>query len=573
MERGIYVEDKNRNFRDKIKYLFLKYALIPILILYILFFIFIISTTRIRAVNNANKAGDLVGDTISQVYNNYYDEIERMSKSNIVVNFVYTHLNSNLVYEEFYKFNNLQKVKSAFHIVDKNGVFLAYTTPSNPYIDEAILKTIIPRIEKNPGEVLVETNKMEFPHDRYTVYTFGKAIYKDSQVIGYIIYQLYEEDIQKLIFVQNAEVVVVTDKYDRIIASTSNIVKGLMNKFIPEYTDSMRYVKIKDGKYHMIKKSLPKAPINVYTLNSIGYNNAIFIFYGIFTMIVSLLIYLLMNYFADKISSENTKSIDKLLEAVYDLQDGNMNSYVYLNTGDEFEILANQYNIMLDRLNKLIMRNEELSNIRRINEIKQLEAQFNPHFLFNVLETLRYTIIMDQEQAQDIIMTLSRLLRYSIKNREQSVLFKEDLAYIEDYLRLHKIRFKDRLNYSIDVSQEIIEAFVPKLLLQAVIENSIKYGYKEKDYLTIAITGKIVNEDLVFEVKDNGSGMTTEELAAVRKILREPENMTKHIGLYNVHRRLVLLYGEKYGLEINSIYGEGTFVKITIPCGKEDNYV
>jgi two-component system sensor histidine kinase YesM len=573
MERGMYVEDKNRNFRDKIKYLFLKYALIPILILYILFFIFIIFTTRIRAVNNANKAGDLVGDTISQVYNNYYDEIERMSKSNIVVNFVYTHLSSNLVYEEFYKFNNLQKVKSAFHIVDKNGVFLAYTTPSNPYIDEAILKTIIPRIEKNPREVLVEANKMEFSHGRYTVYTFGKAIYKDSEIIGYIIYQLYEEDIQKLIFVQNAEVVVVTDQYDRIIASTSNIVKGLMNKFIPEYTDSMRYVKIKDGKYHMIKKSLPKIPINIYTLNSIEFNNAIFIFYGIFTMIVSLLIYLLINYFADKISSENTKSIDKLLEAVYDLQYGNMNSYVYLNTGDEFEILANQYNIMLDRLNKLIMRNEELSNIRRINEIKQLEAQFNPHFLFNVLETLRYTIVMDQEQAQDIIMTLSRLLRYSIKNREQSVLFKEDLAYIEDYLKLHKIRFKDRLNYYIDVSQEIINAFVPKLLLQAVIENSIKYGYKEKDYLTITITGRILNEDLVFEVKDNGSGMTTEELAAVRKILREPENMTKHIGLYNVHRRLVLLYGERYGLEINSIYGEGTFVKITIPYGKEDNNV
>jgi sensor histidine kinase YesM len=242
-----------------------------------------------------------------------------------------------------------------------------------------------------------------------------------------------------------------------------------------------------------------------------------------------------------------------------------MDSYIEVKTGDEFEIFANQYNIMLDRLNLLMKRNAELSNIRRIKEIKQLQAQFNPHFIFNILETLRYTIVMDQKKAQDIIITLSSLLRYSIKNDENDVLFMEDLTYIEDYLKLHKIRFEDRLNYTIEVSEDVKNAVVPKLLLQAIIENSIKYGYMTKEHLDIKVSGKIVDNHLIFNVKDNGTGMTKEQLDSVQDILNSTNNTTKHIGLYNVHRRLVLLYGEEYGLKIRSIYGEGTDITINIP--------
>lgn len=559
------MEKQERQFKDKIRYLFIKYAFIPILILFLLFLAFIYSTSNIKAINNAEKSSESIAVIMNDVYNSYYNEVERMSQLDSVVNFVSTHLNSNLVYEEFYKFNNKQKVKSVFHIITKDGQYLAYTTPSDPGLNDDIYKTIIPRINKNPEAVLAETNKFEFPYNRYTVYTFGKAIYKDTNIIGYILYQLYEEDIQKLIFVPNADVVVVTDQHDRIIASTSNVVRGLMNKFTPEYTKNKRYVKIKDANYHMVKKSLDHNDINIYTLNTVGYNKSIFIFYGIFTSIVSIILYILLDYLANKMSYENTKSMDKLLNAVYELQKGNMDSYIEVKTGDEFEIFANQYNIMLDRLNLLMKRNAELSNIRRIKEIKQLQAQFNPHFIFNILETLRYTIVMDQKKAQDIIITLSSLLRYSIKNDENDVPFMEDLAYIEDYLKLHKIRFEDRLNYTIEVSEDVKNAVVPKLLLQAIIENSIKYGYMTKEHLDIRVSGEVVDDRLIFNVKDNGTGMTKEQLDSVQDILNSINNTTKHIGLYNVHRRLVLLYGEEYGLKIKSVYGEGTYVTINIP--------
>lgn len=567
------MEGQDRNFKEKIRHMFLKYAFIPILILYFLFLIFIVINTKTKAVNNAQRANAMIRASFLEVYNNYYKKIGEMSTSPILIDFIDTHLNSNLVYEEFYKFNNTQKVKSTFHIVDSNGVFLAYTTASNPDIDKIILEEIIPSINKNPKKILTEANKIKYPHDRYTVYTFGKAVYKDEEIIGYIICQLYEEDIQKLIFLEDAELVVVTDQYDRIIAATNNIVKGLMNKFTPEYTDSMRYVKIKDGNYHMIKETLENANINVYTLNSIKYDKKTFGFYGIFVASVSLLLFILMNYLGKKMSIENTKSIDKLLTAIKDLQDGNMGSYVNIDTNDEFEILGNQYNIMLDRLNELIRRNQELSDIRRINEIKKLEAEFNPHFLFNVLETLKYSIIINPKEAQDIIMSLSRILRHSVRD-EENILFKKDLDYIEDYLKLHKIRFKENLNYSINISDEVENSYVPKLLLQPVIENSIKYGYKEKDNLNIDITGERVGNDIIFKVEDNGGGMTKEEVQGIRDTLQREENLGKHIGLYNIQRRLNLLYGEDYGLKINSVHGEGTTVIVKtpyLPYGREKN--
>ena len=172
-------------------------------------------------------------------------------------------------------------------------------------------------------------------------------------------------------------------------------------------------------------------------------------------------------------------------------------------------------------------------------------------------------------------MSLSRILRHSVRD-EENILFKKDLDYIEDYLKLHKIRFKENLNYSINISDEVENSYVPKLLLQPVIENSIKYGYKEKDNLNIDITGERVGNDIIFKVEDNGGGMTKEEVQGIRDTLQREENLGKHIGLYNIQRRLNLLYGEDYGLKINSVHGEGTTVIVKtpyLPYGREEKCI
>ncbi|WP_318614504.1 sensor histidine kinase [Sporosarcina sp. YIM B06819] len=557
---------KKRNFKETTKALFLKYTVIPILVIMILFSLFTIFIFKIKIIYDTSQSANHIEAAVMDVYQDYVQEIERMSQLPVVLDNINTKRNNHLVYEEFYNFNNRQTVKSVFHLVDNRNVLLASTTDSKSEVNEEILHSIIPSIQKNPNELLIEAKQTHYSHGKVTVFNVGKAIIEEQQIIGYMIYQLYEEDLQRLIFGEEVDIVVITDQYDQIIITSNRIVKGLMNKFSPEKISNSQ-VRIKDDIYYLKEIQTPNQLFTIYTLKNIKTGNLIIVLYTIFIVVTSVMLYFLLRNLAEKMSSKNVQSIDKLVTAVAHLERGDLTSYVRIDTGDEFEVLANQYNSMLDHLNQLISTNKELSAIRRTNEIKLLQSQFNPHFLFNVLETLRYTMYVDLDQAQEIIYSLSRLLRYSINNDERHVSFEQDLDYILDYLKLHKLRFTGRLEYDIDIQDEVKDAYVPRLLLQPLIENAIKYGYSQQTHLQINIRGEIVGDEIIFTVADNGSGITSEKLDDIRTRLYSTNKLNKNkgIGLYNTHRRIVLPFGEKYGVTIDSLTGKGTRIMIKIP--------
>jgi two-component system sensor histidine kinase YesM len=566
------VTAKQRNFKESIRHLFFLYAFLPIIILFGLFLIFTRVNAHLVLANQTQEANGNIAEAITGVYNNYNEEIERVAYLPVVLRFAKTQQDSRQVYEEFYRFNTKQRVKSVFHIVDTRGEMLASSLAADFYIDKQLVQDILSRISNLQGGTLAETNHFQYSRDLYTVYTFGKEILDQGVPVGYVIYQLYEEDVQKLIFVPNNEIAVITDQHNRIIVTNNNTTRGIMNKFNPQI-GRMGYLTLNEGEYYTSRSDLAASKMHVYTLNSVQYLKYAYTTLSIFIVITGLLLWVVIHFLARKMSTRNSQSIDKLLHAVGELQQGNMLSYVEIKTGDEFETLAEQYNIMLNRLNELLSKNEELSNIRRIIEVKQLQSQFHPHFIFNVLETLRYSIMIDTRKAQDIVMILSRLLRYSVNNDGQNMLLREDLGHVADYLKLQQIRFSDRLTYAVKVSEEAGDALVPKLLLQAIIENSIKYGYRHRNSLIISITGHVEDGRLVLEVRDNGYGIESDRLQEIREIMCSTDNRSRHIGLNNVHRRLVLLYGEEYGVSIDSELGSGTNVSIVIPYEKGDAHV
>lgn len=563
------LKTKKRNFKETTKTLFLRYTIIPILVIMILFGFFTIFIFKIKIIYDTNNSANQIETKIIEVYMTYAQEVERMSELPVVINNLNTNRKNHLVYEEFYNFNNRQDIKSVFHLVDNRNVLLASTTDSKSEVNEEIIRGIIPSINKNPNHLLVEAKQTQYSHGRVTVFNFGKAIKEDNQIIGYMIYQLYEEDLQRLIFGEEADIVVITDQYDQIIIATNSIVKGLMNKFSPERVSNSQVI-IKDDLYYLKEIQTSNRLFTIYTLKNIKTGNLIIVLYIVFILVTSVMLYFLLRNLAEKMSTKNAQSIEKLVIAVSHLEQGDLKSYVKINTGDEFEVLANQYNSMLDHLKQLISTNKELSNIRRTNEIKLLQSQFNPHFLFNVLETLRYTMYVNIDQAQEIIFSLSRLLRYSITNDEQHVSFRQDLDYIIDYLKLHKFRFNSRLDYEIEVQDEVKNTFVPRLLLQPLIENAIKYGYRKQTHLQIKIWGEIVENEIVFIVVDNGGGITVEKLDEIRRRLDSTDQLNGNdgIGLYNTHRRIMLPFGEGHGVTIDSIVGEETRVTIKMPYNR-----
>ncbi|WP_078060050.1 MULTISPECIES: sensor histidine kinase [Gracilibacillus] len=558
---------KKKSFKDATKSLFLKYTVIPILALIVLFTIFTIVIFHLKAVYDAKQSGVHIGEKIENVYKTYQEEMERMISSSVVMESLQTHSDINLVYEAFYNFNNQQEVKSSFYLVDNQHVFVASTNKSNEEVNDAILDQIVPHLREEPNKLLTLVEKTSFSHGQTSSITLGKAVKQNNRIIGYLIYKLYEEDFQRLIFGEKTDIVVVTDTYNHIVVTSNEIVQGLMNKFQPEKITNSR-AQIKNENYYMNQIKTEDGLFRIYTLNNTGTDRVVLILYILFIGITGLFLFVLLRILAEKMSSKNVDSIDKLLVAVSQLKKGDLTSYVDIDTGDEFETLANQYNIMLDSLNALVKRNQELSEIKKVNEMKILQSQFNPHFLFNVLETLRYTMISNVDKAQDIILSLSSLLRYSINQTVDYVVLEQDLYYTIDYLKLHQLRFRDRLHYEIDIPEEIQGAFVPKLLLQPIIENAIKYGYQRQTNLNILIKAVVKGECIVFTVEDDGGGIAPEKLNDIQRKIQNDRNSQIGIGLYNTHQRVRLQYGNDYGLIIHSVLGEGTTVQITIPYSK-----
>ena len=199
--------------------------------------------------------------------------------------------------------------------------------------------------------------------------------------------------------------------------------------------------------------------------------------------------------------------------------------------------------------------------------VQILESQFNPHFLFNTLESIRYMIKFGPGEAEKMLVSLSRMLRYSIQNGKDVVTVKEEMDFISRYLQVMLYRYGDRLRYSIDLEEGSRGASIPRMTLQPIVENSIKYGFGEdRDCLEIRISTRIQKGVLSVIIADDGVGIRPELLEELKANLDQGQNQTDHIGIYNVHKRIRLVYGSRYGVGIDSKIEEGTVVTLRVPC-------
>ena len=247
------------------------------------------------------------------------------------------------------------------------------------------------------------------------------------------------------------------------------------------------------------------------------------------------------------------------------LDHGDVGYELSAQCSEEFQGLYSQFK-------QLVRNNNQLQERRRRMEVRHLEEQFNPHFVFNVMETVRYQIGEDPETACEMLQSFANLMRYSINYGHTKVALETDVEYINDYLLLQKIRYNNALQFQLNIPDELLECQVPKLLLQPVIENSIRHGFVQGRTLEILVEAEQAGGDLRFTVQDNGAGIPRERLEAIRESfsLELDSGIVRRIGLYNVQKVVSLLYGPEYGLSIESAPGAGTRVTLTMPWEMEE---
>ncbi|PLS32594.1 histidine kinase [Carnobacterium maltaromaticum] len=564
------MDKKQHKFQEKNRLLFLKYTFIPIVFLFVIFGISIFSYASWKVRNDTVKASQDTMLAFNGVLATYEKEMIRMANNESVLDYLTQQKKSNLVFEEFYGFNLQQEVKSIFHLVDMKGFSLA-SSSSEDYLANEIPSYRLKRW-KNPKQMVIDVQTNYFSYNKVTGLTLIQPVGKDGEIVGYLIYRLYDEDFQKLLFGKNVDIVVIADQYERIIATTSNRVKGLMGKFSVDEREGNE-VLLDSKKYILAENQDSLYGVQVKTLTQKPNYQEVLVSYILLTTISSLVLYFLVNYLAKKMSERNSQSVSVLMSGLDSLKIGELTNFVEIKTGDEFEELTDHYNKMLKNLNQLLLRNEELTYVLQRGEIKFLQSQFNPHFLFNMLETIRYTMVSDQDKAQRIILTLARLLRYSIHQGQNWEILQKDMDYISDYLALHQYRYNNRLSYQIDLDPSLTQVEIPKLLLQPIVENSIKYGYQNQTNLEIKLSVQAQQDKIWITVEDDGPGIATKQLSEIKANLRQEIINLSSIGLYNTDRKIKLIYGEKYGLEIKSTLGLGTIVQIELPLIKDDGDV
>jgi two-component system sensor histidine kinase YesM len=232
---------------------------------------------------------------------------------------------------------------------------------------------------------------------------------------------------------------------------------------------------------------------------------------------------------------------------------------------DEMGYLQKRFYIMISRINDLIEENYDKQLIIKDTEYKALQAQINPHFLYNTLSSINWIARANNQQSISMMVeSLSGLLRSSIGNMEAVISIREEILLLENYINIQKFRYIDRLQFVVEIDEGYKEYRIPKLTLQPIVENAIRHGLENMlDVCKIKITAQDDSGVLVLTVMDNGPGMEAGFLDKLRKHEVEPKSMG--IGLKNINERLKLLFGEPYGLEYESKPGDGTKVFITLP--------
>jgi two-component system, sensor histidine kinase YesM len=293
-----------------------------------------------------------------------------------------------------------------------------------------------------------------------------------------------------------------------------------------------------------------------------------------FTIFVSLIIAYLIGYgFATSI----IRPVRRLQHFMKEVEIGKLDGRVRVDSNDEIGQLSAGFNNTVEKLSHLLeevyiskLREAEMSLKQKEVELKMLQSQMNPHFLYNSLETIRgMALEQNQENIASMSYALGKLLRYNLNNHSSTVSFREEINFCEMYLQIQKFRFEDRFEYKFDIPQWTMELRVVKFSLQPLVENCFVHGYgPTTSKLKIMISIYRQSESsFVIRIFDSGKGIEKSILEAVKKRmdLKTGSSDGTNIGIVNVHQRIHYLFGAEYGLIIQSEQGSGTEILIHLP--------
>lgn len=571
------METNFKRYWDDIRKTLFIYSLVPILALFLIgyplqYHLFVSSIQSSNQTCNESLAADLETSLGQQL-----DMVQTIARDGGIQAFLASSHREDVqtsgLYETIYRQMNQCDLRSNCFVLDRDGKICLSTISHVPgYLapDSFPYTNLARHMAQSPEETVVEWSGLTQKRD-YGMY-LGQAVMEEGQIAGFVVAVLSGDTLSQVMAQQE----------------NSALHSVAVNPFGYPFTDNVEPWQLEHGKLHpALRQGEGKVKLDgrtqyvssqeilegraaVYTMTDVGYLDEIFLREGAMLLILCTGISLLLLAASRRIARKKSDVLDQMIVAIQNVRKGNLHDRLLVDTGDEFQIFAEEYNRMLTELEKLMELNKEIGRRTAISEIKQLESQFNPHFLFNTLSSIRYMIEIDPKQAQQMMAALCKILRYSIKTLDSQTTLAEDWQYTQQYLSILKSRFGQRLFCKTQITPEAMDCLVPKLLLQPIIENAVTYGFGQTEVLHLEIQAAVEAGLLSMTITNDGDPIDPERLGQIRDRLAGLDTTGRSIGLYNIHRRIQLMYGSGYGVTIASTEQTGTVVKIAFPARRGD---
>lgn len=395
---------------------------------------------------------------------------------------------------------------------------------------------------------------------------------KTQKITGILLLTLPTDSILSLLkgdIPFNNQVISLYDSSGNLITSTApNKTLDQYQKYIDKINPSPNIEYINDNLQHIICYN-NLLPYKWTLITSIPKNDAyhisslyiiLFVSNLIFCLILFIIIYI---FFLRRIF----QPIEHLIENMSSRVERNLSYSFKYNKNDEIGILVNSYNDMKNRINNLININYKSKIEQKELELKQLQNQINPHFIYNTLESIHMMAeINDDPETSTMAEYFGTIIRYSMNRRINTVKLKEEIAIIENYIYLQRIRFDTLFTIENLVNDDVLECEIIKMIIQPLIENSIYHGLSEcSGDGKIIIQALHIDNNLVITISDNGIGIEEKRLRSLNDYINGKNESFNGIALRNINRRLKLHYGNDYGLEVFSVLGKGTSMTLTLP--------
>lgn len=453
---------------------------------------------------------------------------------------------------------------------------------SSRYVDNAKYKEYINApwyadVLKSPFQHMWMFNSKSYTYaDKEPIITLVKAAtdFQTSQNIGVLLFSVPEKDIRK--YFTNLEGDLYLLDRDGTVISGSN--PAMVGSHFAEESYLARIGSGIKGQLIM-EKDDTKWIANYDTVTQTGWKLVQVIKYDtVFKEIFDIrraniaifaLIFIVFLIITFSISYSISRPVKLLNKRMQELEDKQFNSTLSVSGPQEIVTLIGTYNKMVRQIRELIHRQKEQFQQKEDMRFRALQAQINPHFILNTLNNIKWmAYIRNNHDVGEMLSSLGSMMEASIGRGGSLTTVRQEIAYIENYIALMKLKYNEKLTVSYDIPPELLDSEAIKFMLQPIVENSIVHGIDQMNGRgEIMICAWRNEETAVLTVEDNGVGMTAEKLEELQRSLNEPfeDHSMQSIGVRNVHDRIRLQYGEAYGLRVESVKNAGTIVTLVIP--------